>query len=135
MTERLATCMCGQLSLRCRGEPEIVSMCHCLACQRRTGSIFGVTAFYDRANVAEPIGRSTTFSRRSDAGRSIRSHFCPECGTTVYWEPEAFPERIGVAVGAFADPAFRQPVRAVWTQSRHHWAMHPEGMADIPRQP
>jgi hypothetical protein len=135
MTERLATCMCGQLSIRCRGEPVIVSMCHCLACQRRTGSIFGVTAFYDRANVAEATGRSTTFRRRSDAGRLIKSHFCPECGSTVYWEPEVFPERIGVAVGAFADPAFPQPVRAVWTENRHHWVAHPENMADISRQP
>ena len=43
--EREAACACGQLKLRLTGEPDRVSSCHCQACQRRTGAIFGSTAF------------------------------------------------------------------------------------------
>ena len=40
-------------------------------------------------------------------------HFCPECGSTLFWEPERMPPLIGVAVGAFADPSFPQPEQSV----------------------
>ncbi|TIW65491.1 MAG: aldehyde-activating protein, partial [Mesorhizobium sp.] len=49
MTSRIASCACGQLQIRCQREPDIVSLCHCLDCQRRTGSPFGVAAFFDAA--------------------------------------------------------------------------------------
>lgn len=51
MTTRLATCNCGQLKVRAHGEPIRVSVCHCLACQRRTGSVFGMQARFERDNI------------------------------------------------------------------------------------
>lgn len=44
MTDRQASCRCGNLVVRTRGEPVRVSICHCLACQQRTGSVFGMQA-------------------------------------------------------------------------------------------
>ena len=44
MATRVAACHCGQLHLAVEGEPFAVSICHCLACQRRTGSAFGMQA-------------------------------------------------------------------------------------------
>lgn len=43
--ERSATCTCGKLSIQYRDEPLKISLCHCLECQRRTGSAFGVAVF------------------------------------------------------------------------------------------
>ena len=129
MAERRATCSCGQLFVRCGGEPDIISICHCIECQRRTGSVFGVAAFYSRSNIVEIGGRFTKYSRMGDSGRSVTFHFCPVCGSTVYLEPEMAPERIGIAVGAFADPSFPRPSRAVWTQSKHHWVALPDDIA------
>ena len=51
MSDRKAACSCGQLQVTVRGDPTRVAMCHCLECQRRTGSTFGVQAFYPRAQV------------------------------------------------------------------------------------
>lgn len=129
--ERLGSCVCGQLSIRCRGEPELVSSCHCFACQRRTGSLFGVSAFYRRDNILDPTGRFSEFRRRLDSGRGIAYRFCPVCGSTVFWEPDMLPDCIGVAVGAFADPAFHKPARAVWTANKHHWLELPADMTQI----
>ena len=131
MSERVASCACGQLSVRCRGEPDIVSICHCLDCQRRTGGVFGVGAFYRRANVVETTGQSKTFARTGEAGRRVAFNFCPECGSTLFWELDLAPAYIAVAVGAFADPSFPKPARAVWTQSRHPWVTLPEGVAQF----
>jgi hypothetical protein len=44
MTARYAACGCEQLQLTAEGDPVRISVCHCLACQRRTGSAFGVQA-------------------------------------------------------------------------------------------
>src|SRR5215475_6376641 len=117
---RFATCACGQLSAACAAEPANVSLCHCLACQKRTGSTYGVAAFFQRRDV-EPRGRAQSFTRMSESGHPVTFHFCPVCGSTVYWEPHRKPEMIAVAVGAFADPGFPQPSQAVNAEHRHSW--------------
>jgi len=120
MVTRIASCACGQLTALCQGEPARVSLCHCRDCQKRTGSAFGVAAFFGRADV-QPSGESRRFTRGSDSGFDIAFHFCPRCGTTVFWEPSRKPDMIAVAVGAFADPAFPAPVQAVYEAQRHPW--------------
>lgn len=96
-------------------------MCHCLACQRRTGSTFGVQARFPRDRVGIE-GRSTSYVRTADSGNHITFHFCPACGATVYYELDDLPEVIVVAVGAFADPAFPAPRVSVYETRRHGWA-------------
>lgn len=100
-------------------------MCHCLACQRRTGSVFGVQARFARNQVTAIEGRSTHFTRGADSGNSVTFHFCPTCGSTVYWELSGTPDVIAVAVGAFADPDFPQPGHSVYEARRHPWSLMP----------
>ena len=59
MATRRAACSCGQLHLTIEGEPARISMCHCLACQRRTGAVFGSQSRFrpDQVTVA---GKATT---------------------------------------------------------------------------
>jgi hypothetical protein len=121
MPTRNATCACGQLGIRCDGEPVRISICHCLDCQRRTGSVFGMQARFLRAAVSVVAGSSRTFTRVADSGNTVTFYFCPECGTTVYWELSGFPDVIAVAVGAFADPAFSSPKVSVYEGRRHTW--------------
>ena len=121
MPTREAHCCCGQLRLTCEGDPVRIAICHCIDCQRRTGSVFGATARFPRAQVTKIEGRSTTFNRVADSGNGITFHFCPDCGTTVYWEPARFPDTIAVAVGAFADPGSPAPRHSVYERRRHPW--------------
>ncbi|MFP6744758.1 MAG: GFA family protein [Alphaproteobacteria bacterium] len=120
MRTRTASCACGQLCVSCRGEPETVSLCHCLACQKRTGSPFGIAAFFPREDVRTE-GRASTYSRSSDSGFAVNFHFCPDYGSTVLWEPEWKPAAIAVAVGSFADPSFPPPTLSAGKDRRHPW--------------
>lgn len=120
MASRTAACSCGNLQMICEGEPKLVLACHCLDCQRRTGSAFGVGAYFRQSQLT-PSGNSKTFTRDGQDGRKLHARFCPECGTTVWWELDILPGYRGVAVGAFADPNFPAPTRSVWEQSRHGW--------------
>jgi hypothetical protein len=125
MTTRRAACSCGQLTLTAEGEPVRISMCHCLACQRRTGSAFGVQARFPRERVATQ-GRSTRYVRTADSGNEITFCFCSDCGATVYYWLHAQPDVIAVPVGAFADPSFPAPRVSVYEARRHAWVGMPE---------
>src|ERR1700719_1277976 len=120
MPTSIAACVCEQLTVSCSGDPAQVSLCHCLACQRRTGSTYGIAAFYPRENVMVAAD-ATAYTRQSDSGYPVTFYFCPHCGATVYWKASRKPEMFGVAVGAFADPAFPAPSRAVYPEHRHRW--------------
>lgn len=132
MTRRRASCSCGGLHLTCEGEPMRISICHCSSCQRRTGSVFGAQARFPRAQVSDITGRSRQFTRAGDSGNAITFHFCPDCGSTVYWEPGLAPDLIAVAVGAFADPFFPVPRHSVYESTRHSWALQ-AGELDLER--
>jgi len=117
---RTARCCCGGLQVEASGDPRFVVACHCTECQRRTGSVFGVSAYFRKGQI-NPSGISKVYVRDGQDGRKLRIHFCPDCGTSVYWEPDFLPDHFGVAVGAFADSGFPSPVRSVWEKTRHQW--------------
>jgi hypothetical protein len=117
---RTARCSCGGLAVEASGDPAFVFACHCTECQRRTGSVLGVSAYFPKGQISVQ-GTSNLYVRDGQDGRKLRIHFCPECGASVYWEADFRPGHIGVAVGAFADPQFPAPARSVWEQSRHPW--------------
>ena len=117
---RIAACHCGALQLIAVGEPNWVNVCHCKACQRRTGAVIHTGAYFLQANVTI-AGETRTYARGADSGYAIAFHFCPECGSNVYWEASRFPQYYGVAVGAFADPNFPLPDFSVWEESMHRW--------------
>lgn len=122
MTGRIASCSCGQLRLSCEGEPVRISICHCLECQKRTGSVFATQARFSREHVTME-GNASQWTRFGESGQSATFHFCPVCGSTVYWEPTATPDLVYVAVGAFADPDFPPPYISVYEGRQHPWAL------------
>ncbi|HEY1129876.1 MAG TPA: GFA family protein [Roseateles sp.] len=131
MSNRLASCSCGQLMAAVRGEPLRVSICHCLACQRRTGSVFGEQARFAREQVAIS-GVSTEYTRVGDEGSRISFHFCPRCGATVYYVPEGLEAFVAIPVGAFADPGFPAPAVSVYEDRKHRWVIPPAQAEHIP---
>jgi hypothetical protein len=123
---RDAACNCGQLTVRCEGEPVRISMCHCFACQRRTGSVFGAQARFPDERVV--IGGKSTAYVRGEPGARATFHFCAICGSTVYYRLEKFPGVTAVAIGMFADPTFPTPKISVWESRKHSWVVLPEGI-------
>jgi hypothetical protein len=120
MTERHASCRCGALTAVPRGEPVRVSICHCLACKRRTGSAFSYNAHWPEAQV-ETRGAASQWRRTNEAGFWCEYDFCPACGSTVAYRIERRPGIISIPAGAFADPDFPEPTVSVYDDSRHKW--------------
>jgi hypothetical protein len=122
MTVRTAACSCGQLRAVCTGEPVRISVCHCLACQRRSGGAFAVQARWPDAQV-EVTGDYREWTRIGDEGGRGVFRFCPVCGSTVVYVIDAMPGLTAVAVGAFADPTFPPPRYSVYEQRKHSWTV------------
>jgi hypothetical protein len=135
---RKASCRCGRLTATYEGpDPERITLCHCNSCQLRTGTVFSVQARFSRERVTIE-GDSTTWTFPGDSERvtyrtcdsgGATYHFCPVCGTTVYWDIAAAPDFIGIAVGALTDPTLPPPQISGFESYGHPWAMK---AADLP---
>ena len=125
--QRTAQCQCGSLRAIASGEPRRNNICHCRACQRRTGSVIHAGAFFLKADV-RCEGPNKIYTRRAESGRGVHFHFCPNCGTSVYWEADVAPDFLGIAVGCFADPDFPAPSFSVWEEGLHPWFGLPPGI-------
>jgi hypothetical protein len=134
MSTRTASCCCGQLSITVQGEPRGVGVCHCLACQRRTGSVFAALAGF--VLPYEVTGIATEYVRTGDRGSQFRFRFCPICGTNLFHTEEGQEQSyVAVAVGGFADPSFPPPEDSVYDCRRHPWVQLPPGIKTYDRDP
>lgn len=118
---RVASCGCGAVTAACSGEPARISVCHCLACQRRSGSAFATQARFAAADVVTS-GETAMWQRRGDEGGIGSFHFCTKCGSTVWYHTDSEPELVAVPLGAFADPgAFGTPIYSVYEGRKFDW--------------
>jgi hypothetical protein len=118
------------LSAVTSADPDRVSVCHCLACQRRTGSVFGAQARFPAKSVTLS-GVSTQFIRVGDEGTRTLFNFCPTCGSTVYYLNEGRGEHIAIPVGAFAEPTFPAPTVSVYEERMHAWVHMPDDIEHL----
>ena len=120
-----ASCQCGSLTAEIQdgAEPMVVA-CHCVDCQKRSGSPFGTMAYYPEDYVAV-AGEAREYARHTDSGNTFTTGFCPACGSTLYGKPSGFPGIVGVTLGTIDERRLPAPVRSVYEQRRHHWVTMP----------
>lgn len=126
MTEHRASCRCGQLQAVASGDPVRVSVCHCLNCQKRSGSAFAAQARWPGDKVATE-GKFETFRKVADSGNASVFHFCPKCGSDVFFRNEgpsihpAVASSIAIPLGAFDDTHFATPQFSMFENRKHEW--------------
>ena len=134
MARRTASCSCGQLRIEVEGEPLGVGICHGLACQRRTGSVFAALAAF--AAPWKVSGKASEYVRTGDQGARFVFRFCPVCGSNLFHTEEGREtSSVAVAVGAFADPTFPPPQDSVYDSRRHSWVTLPPGITAYEKDP
>jgi len=75
-------------------------------------------------------GRFSDYARISDEAdrKEHVFHFCPDCGSQVFYTEPTEPDLIVVSVGAFADPSFPPPTESGYDSRRHPWIGLPESV-------
>ncbi|HEU4651438.1 MAG TPA: GFA family protein [Croceibacterium sp.] len=121
-----ASCQCGTLTAEIQdgAEPMVVA-CHCVDCQKRSGSPFGTIAYYPEDFVTF-AGEAREYTRPTDSGNTFTTGFCPTCGSTIWGKASGFAGIIGVTIGTIAEAQLLPvPARSVYEQSKHRWVAMP----------
>jgi hypothetical protein len=85
-------CLCGAVRYRVTAEPDLAGVCHCTFCKKRTGSAFGVAAYFDESAVQIKGGALKTYEYRSDENnRWLKLEFCRPAGRLSHGQPKASP--------------------------------------------
>ena len=121
-----ATCACGQCAIVVDALPTMHGVCHCTNCKRRTGSAFGVSAYFDKSAVIGERGATQVYRFTHSSGQHEQErHFCGVCGTTLFWFVSTLPEKIGIAGGCFVGEAIGSPTYSVSDDQREPYVALP----------
>ena len=122
-----ATCACGQASISVNAMPAMHGICHCTNCKRRTGSAFGISAYFAKSAVVAQTGETKVYALHNEThDHDQERHFCIRCGTTLFWFVSTLPEMIGIAGGCFADEEMGEPTYSTTDRKRKQWLNIPE---------
>jgi len=107
----------------------IVHCCHCLNCQRQTGSAFVVNALIeaDRVEVRGTMPQPVDAPRDGDTPPQ-RVYRCPECQVALFSEYSRTDVWF-VRAGTLDDPASVRPDVHIFTRSKADWVTLPD---DVP---
>ena len=118
-------CQCGRVSLECRSQPFVAYTCHCLECQRQSSSAFN-TCLQVAAEAVEILsGVPRARVRTADSGNILSSHFCSDCGSTVYSQNSARPRIRTLYVGTLDDAARIAVSAHIWVKRKLPWVQLP----------
>ena len=122
-------CLCGAGRYTAAADPSSVTVCHCLDCQKFTGSAFAALVPVQK-DAVKLEGKLKTFSSPGGSGKPLLRHFCPDCGSSLAEESGWRPGMMVLNVGTFDDPSIAKPGREIFRDRAWSW-LHLEG--EIPR--
>jgi hypothetical protein len=120
-------CTCGAVRYRLTSEPLFVHCCHCLNCQRQTGSAFVINLLIEADRVELVAGEPKAVDVPRDDGSMQRIYRCPTCEVAVYSEYTR-PEYLFVRGGTLDDPRGITPDVHIYTKSKVDWIVLPESV-------
>lgn len=118
--QKKAECCCGRCVVKVNADAVIHGICHCNNCKKRTGSAFGISAYFKAADVEFLTGDYHQYSLENEQGKQQR-YFCKSCGTTLYWKAEIFNDLMGIAAGCFVEKPLSTPVFSSMNDNQCHW--------------
>jgi hypothetical protein len=129
MTEKLeGGCACGAVRYRLASAPMFVHCCHCLDCQRQTGSAFVLNALIETDRVEILSGSPEPIAVPTESGRPHRIFRCSKCQTAVWSEYGGVAKLRFVRVGTLDTPSALAPDIHIYTRSKQPWVKLPDGV-------
>jgi hypothetical protein len=122
-------CACGAVRYRLDCEPMFVHCCHCLDCQRQTGSAFVLNALIEAHRVSLLGNEPKPVAVPTDSGKPHRIFRCPVCQVAAWSEYGGRGEVRFVRVGTLDTPAALSPNVHIFVRSKQPWLRLP---GDVP---
>ena len=121
-------CACGRVRYRMESAPMFVHCCHCLSCQRETGSAFVLNALIETDRVTMLADAPAPVAVPTDSGQSHRIFRCEGCGVAVASEYGGVEKLRFVRVGTLDAPQALTPDVHIYTRSKLPWIALPAGV-------
>jgi hypothetical protein len=125
--QREGGCACGAVRYRLTSDPLFVHCCHCLNCQRQTGSAFVINLLIEADRVELLSGDPQPIDAPRDGGSSQTIWRCPTCQIAVYSQYTR-PDVRFVRGGTLDDPASVAPDVHIFTRSKLPWVTLPDSV-------
>ncbi|KAH8821321.1 Mss4-like protein [Xylogone sp. PMI_703] len=128
-------CLCGNLGYEITGEPGATVVCHCLTCQRLSGTAFTTNIPVPTADFKLASGTPKSFkAKHHEVDMTLTIYYCPDCGTTIYKESDAdaFKGIVLVQAGTLKDGIdSRVPQAELWLKNKAKWLPVIEGTSQL----
>jgi hypothetical protein len=123
-------CACGEVRYRLTSEPLFVHCCHCLNCQRQTGSAFVINILIEADRVELVSGEPRVVPVPRDDGSEQEVWRCPTCEVALYSQYTS-PKVRFVRAGTLDDPTAVSPDVHIFTRSKLPWVVLPESVPAV----
>ncbi len=125
MTTLAGSCLCGNVTYTCGGEPILTAICHCADCQKQTGSAFSIVVGVrrDQLHVRGDSLTSVT-TTGTDTNLQAARQFCNRCGSPIASLSDATPDLALIKAGTLHDRSWLDPQLEVWCNSAQPWVQH-----------
>jgi len=124
---REGRCACGAVRYALTTAPMFVHCCHCLDCQRQTGSAFVLNALIETDRIVLLSGAPKPTRMPTDSGRVHDVYRCEACQTALWSDYGGRPALRFVRIGTLDEPAGLAPDVHIFTRSKQPWVGLPDG--------
>lgn len=120
-------CSCGAVRYRLTAAPMFTHCCHCLDCQKQSGSAFAINALIETAHIEMKQGEPKAVSMPSPSGRGHDIYRCEQCQVALWSDYGRRPNVRFVRVATLDAPHAIEPDVHIFTRSKVPWVRLPEG--------
>lgn len=127
-------CRCGAVSITIHGQPKMMVQCHCLDCQKFSGTGHTSNAYFTESDVMIE-GDTQAFTVVADSGAEMTRTFCPRCGSRLSGTNSARPDLVSIAIGCLDDKSWYEPQMVLYTSRQHDWDITSDEIAHFRDMP
>jgi hypothetical protein len=128
-------CLCGAIRYVISSPVSALRACHCTHCQKTSGTGSSVNAVILSKDFALTQGAPKRYTDKADSGRLLRRFFCGDCGSPIYSQRDASPERMVVRAGSIDDSSAMRIAVNIWTRSARSWSWIDPASEQLPGNP
>ena len=128
------TCLCGGVRYESDAEPAVVAVCHCVTCQKNTGSAFSVNIGVPTEAISITGASLARFEDRTGAsGKPFFRSFCSRCGSPIAASGDAYAGLTFIKAGTLDDPSWVKPAVHLWCDEKQPWVAIEHGVSQLPK--
>lgn len=125
-------CQCGAVRYSVKGDPQHVALCHCGDCRKSSGAPVMAWAAYATDDFALTAGSPAVYS----SGGAAMRHFCPTCGSGLYYVNEdMLPGLVDIQMATLDDPEALTPQAQIQVAERVSWMKDASALHEFERYP